>query len=94
MEDEWIERRRTHYIFRYEHLLMALLPLLYEEQMYMDVFEVALQGLKYEPESSIFNYYLVQSLIKQGMYDQARKHFYECQKYLKKHDYEAFKCLL
>lgn len=92
--DDWVAFRRTHYVIRFMNLILDLLPLLFEEQMYSDLFSVAAKGLSYEAENGTFHYYYLQSMIHQGLKDLAQKHFSECRKYLRKDDLTTISLLM
>lgn len=94
IDDEWVRDRRTHYDIRFTNLLMNLAPALYNLEMYPELFDISVRGLKCEPHSSIFHYYQLQSLIGQGFIDKAKKHLALCRDYLIKDDRHAIELLL
>lgn len=75
VDDYWLNNQRTYYRVSYIRAVKELLPLLYEQQAYSEMFSVTSTALSYEPEQEDFNFWHVRIMEKLGSYDLAQKHF-------------------
>lgn len=75
VDDHWLNNQRTYYRVSYVRAVKELLPLLYEQQAYSEMFSVTSTALSYEPEQEAFHFWHVRVMDKLGSYDLAQKHF-------------------
>lgn len=72
VDDHWLNNQRTYYRVSYVRAVKELLPLLYEQQAYSEIFSVTSTALSYEPEQEDFHFWHVRVMDKLGSYDLAQ----------------------
>ena len=67
--------QRTYYHLAYLQAVIELLPLLYQEQAYSEMYSLSSDALLYEPENGDVHFWHIRAMENLGGYDVAQKHF-------------------
>ncbi|MDO5408955.1 MAG: BTAD domain-containing putative transcriptional regulator [Lachnospiraceae bacterium] len=64
--DSWLDNQRTFYHLTYLQAVIALLPLLYKEEAYSDMYALSSAALLYEPENGDILFWHIRAMIELG----------------------------
>lgn len=73
--DSWLDNQRTYYHLSYLQAVIELLPLLYQEQAYSEMYSLSSDALLYEPENADIHFWHIRSMLNLGGHDVAQKRF-------------------
>lgn len=75
--DSWLDNQRTYYHLAYLQAVITLLPLLYQEEAYSEMYALSSAALLYEPENGDILYWHIRSMIALGGLEIAQRHFFQ-----------------
>ena len=73
--DSWLDNQRTYYRLSYLRAVVELLPLLYQDGAYSQMYSVSSEALLYEPDNGDIHFWHIRAMMNLGSYDLAQKHF-------------------
>lgn len=71
----WLDNQRTYYHLSYIKIVLELLPMLYEESAFSDMYSTSSAALLVEPDNGDIQFWHIRAMIALGGYEIAQKHF-------------------
>lgn len=75
IDDNWLDNQRTYYHLSYIQAMLSLLPLLYEQKAYSEIYNFSRTALLHEPDNGDFHFWNIRAMHILGGHDIAQKHF-------------------
>ena len=79
--DSWLDNMRAYYHLSYIKAILELLPLLYQEQAYSEMYSVSSAALNMESGNGDIHFWHIRSMICLGGFDIAQKHYLQYSQY-------------
>ena len=80
--DSWLDNMRTYYHLSYIKVILELLPLLYQEQAYSEMYGISSAALNMESSNGDIHFWHIRAMICLGGFDIAHKHYSQYVQYL------------